>query len=153
MPNIVTGSYVDFAGAARGASALVADGFVHGEVSIIARPAGARPVPAVALVAGAVGAMIAPGSVLAWAADMGALLVIAPSFGAIAGACLGAAVAALARRRSRSRTEDVRVVVDAARAPRVEAILLASGATLARRTDGGRLEAPPRPLRFVPYRP
>jgi hypothetical protein len=58
MQRIVTGSFEDFAGAARGASALVAAGFGHGDVShhrlppLPAAPAGA------ALVAGALGAMI-----------------------------------------------------------------------------------------------
>jgi hypothetical protein len=151
MKSIVTGSFGDFAGAARGASALVAAGFGHGEVSIIAcLPR--RMTPAAALIAGALGAMIASGSAFAWAADTSALFAIAPSFGAVAGACLGSVAAMLTAQRSRARAEVVRVFVDESRAVGVEAILRACGATLGRRAAQPRADAPP-VLRFVPFRP
>jgi len=151
MQRIVTGSFGDFAGAARGASALVAAGFGQGEVSIIAcLPR--RMTPAAALIAGALGAMIASGSAFAFASDMSTLFAIAPSFGAVAGACLGAVAAVLAEQRSLARAEQVRVIVDESRAERVEAILRDCGATLGRGSAPWRPSMPP-VMRFVPYRP
>jgi hypothetical protein len=128
MQTVVTGRFQDFAAAARGASALVADGFAHGEVSLIARSARPRWRPA--LMAGAVGAVVAPGSVLAWSADAGALIALAPAAGAAVGAVLAGVSAWLAERRASRRAEEVRVVVDPARAARAGAILRATGATL-----------------------
>ena len=151
MQRIVTGSFEDFAGAARGASALVAAGFGHGDVSLIAGLPQRVP-PAIALVAGALGAMIASGSAYAWAADTPTWFAIAPSFGAIAGACLGMLAAMVADHRARARAEQVRVVVDAPRAAHVEAILRACGATVDRRALPAPAAGPP-VLRFVPYRP
>ena len=58
---IVTGRFHDFDAAARGASALVAEGFAHGEVSLIARTA--RPRFGFTLTAAALGAVIVPGGV------------------------------------------------------------------------------------------
>ena len=153
MPRIVVGSYVDFAGAARGASALVAEGLVHGEVSIIASRPAPRLSSAIALSAGALGAVIAPGSVFAFTPDMTTLFAFAPMAGALAGALLGSLGAVLVDRRARARAEQVRVEIDPAHVARVEAILRASGATL--HHPLGRLRPAPaaRPLRLVPYRP
>jgi hypothetical protein len=175
MHRIVTGSFDDFAGAARGVSALMADGFGHGEISIVALPppeaADARPDRrrTGALVAGALGAMIGPGSVWAWAPEAGAMIMWAPSLGALIGASLGILGALvlerLALRAGAGATpaapagEVVSVVVDAARADRVEAILRGQGATVGRRHRLASLarhrpsvdRAPP--PRLVPYRP
>jgi hypothetical protein len=154
MQKIVTGSFVDFAGAARCASALVAAGFVHGEVSIIARRPGPPLLSAAALLAGAVGALVAPGSMVAWTSDARTLFDVAPSFGAAAGACVGVLAAVLADRRSRARAEEVRVVVDSGRVARAEQILRSCGASIRRlalRSHPAAIGA--RPLRLVPYRP
>ena len=155
MHRIVTGSFVDFAAAARAASALAAAGFVHGEVSIIARRTPPRLLAAAALVAGAAGALVAPGSVLAWVAGAGPLADVAPSFGAAAGAGIGALAGVLADRRSRAHAEEVRVLVDdPLDVARVERLLRANGASLGPRAAWPRLpRSSPRPLRLVPYRP
>lgn len=172
MHRIVTGSFDDFAGAARGVSALMADGFGHGEISIVAVPPPplerARPerLRTGALIAGALGAMIGPGSVWAWTADPGAMLMWAPSLGALAGALLGAVGAVVLERRAQRLAtrhtpggEIVSVLVDSSRAARVESILKQQGATLGRRPRTSRVaHAPPRAARpaaptLVPYRP
>lgn len=153
MQRIVTGSFEDFAGAARGVSALMAHGFGHGDISIIALPAtdpAIRPPDRLrqgALVAGAIGAMIGPGSVWAWAPDAGVALLWAPTLGAITGAVLGALLAALFGGVDRPAAESVSVVVDNVRASRVEAILREHGAML----DWRRPRVPV--MRPVPYRP
>ena len=178
MQKIVTGSFEDFEGAARGVSALMADGFGHGHISIIAQPPpDARPTSPHrrrngALVVGALGAVIGPGSVWAWVPEAGAMLMWAPSLGALAGAALGAFGAVLVDRLSRRARfpaipaslerrpgEVVSVVVDDTRASRVEAILREHGARLGRRHR----RSPPAsarrsvdrspPPRLVPYRP
>jgi len=153
MQRIVTGSFEDFAGAARGVSALMADGFGHGDISIIALPPtepASRPPDRLrqgALIAGAIGAMIGPGSVWAWAPDAVVALLWAPTLGAIAGAVLGAFLASLFRSVDRPAAEAVSVVVDHVRAGRVEAILREHGAML----DWRRPRVPV--MRPVPYRP
>ena len=118
---------------------------------------------------GALGAMIGPGSVWALATpDPGALLVWAPTAGALAGACLGALAGALFDRLERDApasappspapervdAETVTVVVDEARAAAVEAILRQHGARLLPRTREG-MRRPPavaRPLQLMPGR-
>ena len=180
MQRIVSGSFPDFAGAARGVSALMAAGFGSGEISIIALPPpdpcspAARPrtgnVRAGASLLGALGAMAGPGTGWAWALpDAGALLVWAPVAGALAGACLGAIVGLLVDRlanrpatsaqgpsaRDRVDAESVTVVVDEADAGEVEAILRKHGAALVPRRRERRRDLLPaaRPLLLVPYRP
>ena len=175
MHRIVTGSFDNFAGAARGVSALMADGFGNGEISIVALPppavASARRVRrrTGALVAGALGAVIGPGSVFAWTPDPGDMLMWAPSLGALVGASLGTVIGLVLERLAcraaamptspASAGEVVSVVVDAGRADRVESILRGQGATVGRRY---RLASAPRvrpsidrapPPRLVPYRP
>jgi hypothetical protein len=177
MPRIVTGSFPDFAGAARGISALMAAGFTHGEISVIALPppeaASPSPAPsgsvrAGASLMGALGAMAGPGTV--WALplpDPAALIVWAPAAGALAGACVGALAAVLLHRwagrprpeppvsPARVDAEAVTVVVDdEARADAVCAILRAHGASFdapasARRRRARRAALP---LRLVPFR-
>ena len=180
MHRIVTGSFPDFAGAARGVSALIAAGFADSRISILAMPAPSKapaeaPAPtgsvrAGASVLGALGAIVGPGSVWALATpDPGALLMWAPSAGAFAGACLGAAAGALLDRfahaglapaspsqaSGRVDTESVTVVVDEARAAAVEAILRQHGAALGLRTREGTRgpAASAQPLRLMPGRP
>ena len=164
MPRTVTGTFRDFAGAARSVSALMAEGFGHGDISIIGLPAtGASSgtpgrLRSGALVAGALGAMIGPGSVWAWAPDPGAMMMWAPSLGALAGATLGALLAALLTGVERPAAEAVSVVVDEARVARVEAILREHGARILPR----RLRVPTQGVlrridrsqvpRLVPYR-
>lgn len=180
MHRIVTGSFPDFADAARGVSALMAAGLSIGEVSIIAIPPPDRDPPptrppdgyvrAGASMMGALGAILGPGTGWAWAPpDPGALLVFAPVAGALAGACLGAIAgllvdhfarnaAAAARRpivHGRLDAESVTVVVDEALAGRVEAILRQHGAALAPH-DRGRVRTPSPvapPLLLAPHRP
>jgi len=149
MPRTVTGTFRDFAGAARSVSALMAEGFGHGDISIIGLPATDAPSRAPgrlrngALVAGALGAMIGPGSVWAWAPEAAAMMMWAPSLGALAGASLGALLAALLTSVQRPAAEAVSVVVDEPRAARVEAILREHGARLLR----PRLRVPARGVR------
>jgi hypothetical protein len=138
MQRTVTATFTDFAGAARAVSALMAEGFGHGNITIIGLPAtdAASRAPGRlrngVLVAGALGAMIGPGSVLAWAPDAGAMMMWAPSLGALSGALVGALLAALLTRVQRPAAEAVSVVVDEPRVPRVEAILRGHGARLLR---------------------
>ncbi|HEY8243798.1 MAG TPA: hypothetical protein VII68_10075, partial [Casimicrobiaceae bacterium] len=165
MQRIVTGSFEDFAGAARGVSALMAEGFGHGDISIIALPArtaATRPPDRLrtgALVMGALGAMVGPGSVWAWAPDAGAMMFWAPSLGALAGASLGALLAVLLSGVEHAAAEAVSVVVDEKRASRVEAVLRAHGATLGRRWPRATAIRSRRsvdrvpPPRLVSYRP
>jgi len=168
MPRIVTGSFEDFAGASRGVSALVAEGFGHGEISIIALPAsGSRDGPPprgpgearwIPLVIGTLGAMIGSGSAWAWAPPVaGAWLAWAPSLGALIGAGVGILAGALAGRRIRETprwAEAVSVVVDDARAADVKAILIAHGARIERHAPGHRRATDrSRALRVIPFRP
>jgi len=74
-------------------------------------------------------------------------LLWAPSLGAIAGAVLGAFLAALFQGAGPPAAESVSVVVDSVRADRVEAILREHGATLDWRRP--RMPVP----RLLPYHP
>ena len=138
MPRTVTGTFRDFASAARSVSALSAEGFGHGDISIIGLPATDANSPRSdrlrhgALVAGALGAMIGPGSVWAWAPEATVMMLWAPSLGALAGASLGTLLAALLAGVKRGEAEAVSVVVDERRIARVEAILRDHGARLLR---------------------
>jgi hypothetical protein len=169
MTRIVTGSFEEFADAARGVSALMDRGFGHGEISIVsvrASDAG-EPLPREQVEArtgtflvGAVGAMIGSGSALAWAPPDAGVWVAswAPTIGALIGVAVGLLLAAFSilwRRTAHRDAEAVSVVVDDLRAARVEAILRAHGATLRRghalrrRNEAGRS----RSLNVVPFRP